>query len=47
VDEAGDVVSRTIVAWLDRWLLDEPAALDDLPAVVEAGGIATLATSGL
>jgi dienelactone hydrolase len=47
VDEAGDVVSRTIVAWLDRWLLDEPAALDDLPTVVEAGGIATLATSGL
>lgn len=40
--DAGALLQDTMVAWLDRWLLDSPAGLDALPAEVRSSGIATL-----
>jgi len=45
-EEAGDVLVAAIVAWLDRWLLDEAGGLDLLPAAVEETGIARLELRG-
>jgi dienelactone hydrolase len=44
---SGEVLAATIVAWLDRWLLDDAAALDDLPAAVAASGVALLELRGV
>ena len=43
----GEVLRPAIVAWLDRWLLDDSTALDELPALVEASGVATLTVRGM
>jgi dienelactone hydrolase len=44
--EDATVLQQTVVAWLDRWLRDEPDELASLPAAVEASGIANLTTKG-
>ena len=45
--EDGALLQKAVVAWLDKWLRDEPAALAALPAEVDASGIANLTTKGL
>lgn len=44
---AGDVLRTAIVAWLDRWLLDDPTGLAALPATVDASGVAALYLEGV
>ena len=44
---AGDVLVAAVVAWLDRWLLDDPTGLAALPATVEASGVGALTLRGV
>lgn len=46
VGDAGEVLRAAIVAWLDRWLLDDPAGLEALPAAVGSSGVAELELDG-
>ena len=41
------LLDQASIAWLDKWLRDDNAGFDALPAAVTASGIATLQTKNL
>jgi predicted dienelactone hydrolase len=45
--DLGKVTEEAVIAWLDRWLRNDPTGLTQLPAAINASGIATLQTRGL
>lgn len=46
-DADGTLVRQAVIAWLDKWLRDDPTGLDDLPAAVTSSGLATLQSKNL
>lgn len=45
--DSGTLLDTTIIAWIDRWLVDDPSGWAAIPAAVEASGIANLTTKGM
>lgn len=43
----GKLLDQATIAWLDKWLRNDPTAFEALPATVTASGIATLQTKNL
>ncbi|MEY2462482.1 MAG: hypothetical protein QOH64_620 [Acidimicrobiaceae bacterium] len=43
----GKLLQKAVVAWLDRWLRDDPSGFAALPAAIDTSGIASLTTKGL
>lgn len=43
----GKLTAQAMVAWLDKWLRNDPAGLEKLPDAVTASGLATFQTRGL
>ena len=46
-DAQSELLRQAITAWLDKWLLDDSAGLDALPAAVTSSGLATLQSKNL
>ena len=41
------LLQQAVIAWLDKWLRNDPTGFDALPAAVTSSGIATLQTKNL
>jgi len=46
-DANGTLLKQVVIAWLDKWLLDDSTGFDALPAAVQTSGIASLTTKNL
>jgi dienelactone hydrolase len=46
-DADGKLLAQAVIAWLDKWLLDDSTGFDALPAALQTSGVATLTTKNL